>query len=234
MARRALFALSGLLVLYLFIAYFIAPTAWKVGTRHQIHPGLDMAPTITRTGAGIPGDPINIAIIATEDDLASALEDAGWYPPVPTTVKSSLRIAGSSLLRRPYVDAPVSNLYVWGRKQDLAFEKPVGHDPRRRHHVRFWQSESLDAEGRPIWVGAATFDTRAGVSHTTGQFTHHIAPDVDKERAVLLLDIERTGWLRQFTWIDNFQPAKHGRNGGGDAYYTDGRLALAVIARFTF
>jgi hypothetical protein len=234
MARRGLFAISSLLVLYLFVAYLLMPAAWRIGTRHQLHPGLDMAPTITHTGSGIPADPINIAIVANEDDLVYTMQDAGWSPPDPITVKSSLRIAGNSILHRPYVDAPVSNLYVWGRKQDLAFEKPVGHDPRRRHHVRFWQSESLDAEGRPIWIGAATFDSRAGVSHTTGQFTHHIAPDVDKERAVLLLDIERTGWLRQFTWVENFQLPKHGRNGGGDVYYTDGRLALAVISRSAF
>ena len=30
--------------------------------------------------------------------------------------------------------------------------------------------------------GGATFDERVGLSHTTGQITHHIAPDVDTER----------------------------------------------------
>jgi hypothetical protein len=33
-----------------------------------------------------------------------------------------------------------------------------------------------------FWLGAATFDTRVGFSHTTGQVTHHIGPDVDAER----------------------------------------------------
>ena len=51
----------------------------------------------------------------------------------PITLKSSLRIAESTDLP-PLVcgeDAPVSNLYLFGRKEDLAFEKPVGDDARR-------------------------------------------------------------------------------------------------------
>src|SRR5271168_2343313 len=47
----------------------------------------------------------------------------------------SARIVADSVLRRPDDDAPVSNLFLFGRKQDLAFEQPVGGGPRRRHHL---------------------------------------------------------------------------------------------------
>ena len=63
---------------------------------------------------------------------------AKWYPADRLTWRSCLRIADASVLRRAYADAPVSNLYLFG-EEDLAFEQPVGRDPRQRHHVRFWR-----------------------------------------------------------------------------------------------
>src|SRR6185369_11715834 len=101
---------------------------------------------------------------------------AGWHAADPLGLRSDLEIAADTVLARPYEDAPVSNLYLFGRKEDLAFEQPAGDDPRRRHHVRFWKSSKVDDQGRPAWVGSATYDQRVGLSHTTGQITHHIAP----------------------------------------------------------
>jgi hypothetical protein len=124
----------------------------------------------------------------------------------------------------------VSNLYLWGRKEDLAFEQPVGDDPERRHHVRFWRSGEVDETDRPLWIGAATYDMGVGFSHTTGQITHHIAPDVDAERDKLIDDLRRAGQLRQVVWIEHFHQVLRGYNGGGDPYHTDGRLAVGVIA----
>jgi LssY C-terminus len=173
---------------------------------------------------------LNIALIATEAELIRAMLAAAWHPADPLTLESSLRIASSTVFHRPYVDAPVSNLYLWGRKEDLAFEQPVGDDPERRHHVRFWRASAVDDTGRPLWIGAATFDTRVGFSHTTGQITHHIAPDVDAERDKLMDDLRRAGQLSQVSWIAHFHQTLTGYNGGGDPYHTDGRLAVGVIA----
>src|SRR2546427_628383 len=79
--------------------------------------------------------------------------------------------------------------------QDLAFEKPAGRSASRRHHVRFWRSGELGQGGEPLWIGAATFDRSVGLSHRTGQVTHHIAPDVDTERDGLVADLVRAGQL---------------------------------------
>src|SRR5205085_1874209 len=102
------------------------------------------------------------------------------------SLKSCLEIAEATVLKRPYEDAPVSNLFLWGRKEDLAFEQPVGDNPRERHHVRFWSAEKKDENGRPAWFGSVTFDKSVGISHTTGQVTHHIAEDLDDERDRLM------------------------------------------------
>jgi hypothetical protein len=215
------------LLLYLLVAYLALPMGWR--RYEKRHPALANAPTLTHTKTGIPGDPLNIVLIATEDDLHRAILAAGWFPADPVTLESSLRIAADTVLRRSYDDAPVSSLYLFGRKQDFAFEQPVGDDPRRRHHVRFWKSAEIDDQGRPAWLGAATFDEKVGLSHTTGEVTHHIGPDVDAERDKLLADLQRAGKLAGVQWIDNFQPRHEGKNGGGDLWRTDGRLGVGIV-----
>ena len=74
----------------------------------------------------------------------------------------------------------------------MAFEKPVGHSPKERHHVRFWRTEKLD-EGRIVWIGSAAYDIGVELSRTTGQITHHISPDVDAERDLIVADLTRAG-----------------------------------------
>jgi hypothetical protein len=186
-------------------------------------------PRITVTGNGIKGDPLNIALVGTEEEIDAAMLAAGWLPADPLTLRSSLRIAAGTVLRRSYETAPVSNLFVWGHKQDLAFQQSVGNDPRRRHHVRFWKSEKVDENGRPLWAGAATFDTSVGFSRTTGQITHHIDADVDTERDKLLGDLQHAGVIAQVDWLDGFHEKLEGRNGGGDPWHTDGRMPVAYL-----
>ena len=71
----------------------------------------------------------------------------------------------------------MSTLLYDGRKQDLAFEKPIGESADQRNHVRFWMVIDKGVEGRPVWLGSATLDQSVGLNDYTGQFTHHIAPD---------------------------------------------------------
>jgi hypothetical protein len=214
---------------YLLCACFLLPLSWAGSEKP--HPALDDVPRITHTGRGIPGDPLNVAFVGSLEELHLALLESGWFPADPVTLKTSLRIAAGTIFHRTYVDAPVSKLVVWGRRQDLAFEQPVGKDPRRRHHVRFWRAESLDNNRRPLWIGAATFDTRVGLSHTkTPQITHHIDPEIDRERDKLVTDIMRSGNLSTIYWVDGFQEKLQGKNGGGDPYRTDGRLEVGVLA----
>jgi hypothetical protein len=226
--RAVLAGALAALSLYLLIAYLVLPWAWR---RHERrHPALADAPTVTHTADGIPGDPLNIALIGTEEELHRAMLAASWYPADPITLRTSLRIATDVVFKRPFDQAPVSPLFLFGRKEDLAFEKPVGTNPRERHHVRFWRSEEVDDAGRPLWFGAATFDTHVGLSHDTGQITHHIAPDVDDDRNLLIDDLERAGMVADVDWIDDFHTARQGKNGGGDPWHTDGRLAVGLIA----
>ena len=120
------------------------------------------------------------------------------------------------------------SVLVW-RKEDLAFEQPVGDNPRHRHHVRFWRTDEFDEDGRPVWVGSAIYDKKVGLSRTTGQITHVTAPDIDAERDFLFHCLEQTGDLSETYVLDDFHKVRKGRNGGGDPWETDGRLFVGII-----
>jgi len=192
----------------------------------EIQSALDDVPRVTLTTTGTHGDPINVGLIGTKDELIAAMVAAKWQPADPITFKSSAKLVKSVVLRRPDEKAPVSNLYLWKRKQDLAFEQEVGKNASRRHHVRFWES-TKQVNGRPLWLGAATFDTKVGFSHKTGLPTHHIDANIDADRDKLMNDL--TGQLLSTEGIEKFQPKHDGRNGGGDPYRTDGKLLLGVL-----
>jgi hypothetical protein len=208
------------------IAYFVAPALWELAMRGR--PDLAQVQHLTTTSDGHPGDPVNLALIGTEAAVVRAMQSAGWSPADPVTLQTSLRIAADSVLRRPDPDAPVSSLLLFGRRQDLAFEQPVGDSPRQRHHVRFWRWDRTEG-GTPVWFGAATYDERVGLSYTTGQVTHHIAPDVDAERDRIARELAGSGCVASTRWIDDFHGEREGRNGGGDPWRTDGRLAVLTL-----
>jgi hypothetical protein len=50
-------------------------------------------------------------------------------------------------------------------------------------------------EGRPVWLGDATFDRSVGVSEYTGAVTH-IGADIDAERALLAAIWRPREWWR--------------------------------------
>lgn len=217
----------GILFLYLITAYVLLPFEWERYVTH--HRALNNIPQITYTGNRIPGDPLNVALIGSEDAVKKIMVLAKWYPADPLTLKSCLGIAEATVLKRPYDAAPVSNLYMFGRKEDLAFEQPVNNNPRKRHHVRFWLCPNKSASGEPVWVGSGSFDDSVGLSHTTGQITHHISSAVDEERDHILSDLQATGDLTSTSTMHNFHTVTTGKNGGGDPWHTDGDLRVGVI-----
>ncbi len=225
--RRAVRLIVFMLMIYLVLAYLLVPACWK--RHHSRHPALDDLPRITRTASQIPGDPLNLALIGTEADVLEAMLVSGWHPADPLTLRSSLRIARTTVLRQAYDTAPVSHLYLWGRAEDLAFQQPVGGDPRKRHHVRFWRSGQVDVQDRPLWAGAATYDERVGFSRTTGQITHFISEDVDAERDYLLSELQRAGALTDTLILEGYHQKRTGKNGGGNPWRTDGDVKVGVL-----
>jgi predicted outer membrane lipoprotein len=225
-ARRILRVAVGALGVWLALAYGILPAVWS---HYEHHRGLEQSPRITRTADGAPGDPLNVGLVATDAELRAAMARAGWRVAAALGLRSDVEIAGSVVLDRPDPTAPVSDLFLFGRKQDVAFEKEAGESAKQRHHVRFWRWDAQGVGGRPLWIGSATFDRGVGLSHRTGQVTHHIAPDVDADRDMLLASLEAVGQLEREYLVTGLGYTLWGRNGGGDRYFTDGELAVGVV-----
>lgn len=227
-AKFSLFLLAFFISAYVVTAYEFLPSGWRIVERR--HPAIDAMGTRALTKDGIPGDPLNVCFVGSMDELIKLFHLAGWQPADAVTFQSSLKIALASAAHKSYPSAPVSPLFVNGKMQDLSFERAEGVDPSKRHHVRFWNSSKLDFADRQLWIGAATFDRSIGLSRTTGQITHHIAPKIDQERDQLIKDLQAVVGL-SVQWIDNFQDNRAGKNGGGDEYETDQRLAVFSLRK---
>lgn len=221
-------AFVACLAAYLALAYGLAPALWKHYEHQPAIAGLAMT---TVNAMDIAGDPLNVGLEGSQEDVLCSMNAAGWSPADPITLASSVKIIGSVLLDRPYAQAPVSHLFYQGRREDLAFEKASGKSPDTRHHVRFWKAVEAGDNGRPVWLGAATFDSGVGVSHYTGQVTHHIAPDIDAERDLLAGDLAGAKRVEDIYETSGIGPTLNGRNGGGDRYFTDGEILFSRLAQ---
>ncbi len=181
-------------------------------------------PKITHTRSGAAGDPINLVFVGTKDQIMHSFQQAGWLLPDPITPQTSAKIAADSLAHRSYPTAPVSNLYVFGRVQDLAFEKPT-NDIANRGHIRLWKTGTLIG-GQLVWIGQASYDSGIELSGTNHLPTHHIAPTVDLERNAVGADLEKTGLVKEEVSVAFTPPIVYAHNGGGDYYASDGEVLV--------
>jgi len=224
--KVALIVVAAVVAGYGLVAYILLPTAW---THYEHQKGLAGVPMLTQTAQGIPGDPINVGLVGSKEDVVCAMHAAGWYPADPITLRTTIEIVGSVVFDRPYDDAPVSHLFFQGRREDLAFESPDGKSPMRRNHVRFWKVLDRGDEGRMVWLGAATRDRGIGFSRYTGQVTHHIAGNVDAERDRLTGDLVSAHVVAALYQVTGIGPTLNGRNGERDLYYTDGEVKISRL-----
>jgi hypothetical protein len=198
----------ALSLVYALAAYVLLPRIVRMSLKILQRKSV---PSFTVTGDGFPGDPVNLVLMGEFSRLRAAFLGAGWTEAAPLNLASSWRMAVSFVLNRPYPAAPFSTLFLFGRAQDIGFQKAIDMSPRKRHHVRFWalslerSDEPLNDPGfwlnadRPpidepaLWVGAGTRDTGLSFTKFTFQFTHATADDVNTERDFIIAELEKTG-----------------------------------------
>ena len=187
-------------------------------------PAAAPGPGCTRTAEGIPGDPLNVAFTGSRAEVVAAMTRPAGDAADRITLASGWRDAASILLDRPYPSAPVSTHFLFGRPQDLAFERVDGQSPRRRHHVRLWQT------GDSAWIGAATFDRvgRGIALHGRGHAPHR--PRRRRERHTLFEDLAPRGPARadRRPTGRRAEPSK-AATAAATATGTDGRLWTGVL-----
>lgn len=190
----------------------------------------EVIPTTNFARDGHPCDPLNLRIVGGADQLSAAFVSAGWYRADEITLITSARISLDAVFGRKYSTAPVSDLYLFGRKQDFAFEKP-GRTVRQRDHVRFWRNPIDAVDGRPLWIGGATRDAKVELSKANHLPTHGIAPDVDNERALIVGDLIHAGWVIAEEMVASFPGPTQQKNAMGDPFHTDGKAAHLTLVK---
>ncbi|MGH9470243.1 MAG: LssY C-terminal domain-containing protein [Terriglobia bacterium] len=181
------------------------------------------APQRSSTQKGAPGDPLNLVLIGSESQIRAAFEKAGWDIPaarqrnaIAKTVQAVIQGVGDNA-------APISNLYLYRRPQDLAFEK-VLNTFAMRHHLRLWKAPLQTPDGRQIWLGAAVHDT--GYDIHPGVASHATDPHLDEERAKVGADLISVGSVEAGQLVTPPHPLSTGYTGTGGAWDTDGKLLV--------
>jgi len=174
----------------------------------------------TRTPDGLLGDPVNIGLIGTEEQIHQVMQDAGWTRADDVTLVSSWKIILSTITRRSYAEAPVSPLKIFGKTQAFAYQKEVDGNPEKRHHVRFWKTPDgwlLPGGHQVDWLAAGTYDSGVGFSFFTLQVTHRIDAETDFERDYIVESIQYAHPETHVEILHDFSSGYHARNGGGGA-----------------
>jgi hypothetical protein len=154
-------------------------------------------------------------------------------------------MARTFVLNKSYPTAPFSTLYLFGRGQDIGFQKAIDDSPRKRHHVRFWALSLERAEAtlgtadfwlntdRPpldtsvLWIGAATKDTGFSLTKLTFQITHATDPDTNIERDYILDELKKNGAIIDVNMYRARQLLPVARV---NHYVTDGEVVVASLA----
>ena len=194
------------------------------GVSESIQQLLMDAPQRVVGAGGKPGDPLNLVVVGTIDEIRQAFRDADWFEAARKTGASVYRIVRAMGGDEGYDAAPVSDLRLYGRIQDLAVEKML-NTFTKRHHLRLWRSTVITAQGREIWVGAATHDI--GMDIRPGVVSHAIDTDLDDERAKVGADLVATGRMRTAQLVTRPDPLCEGKTATGGTWKTDGKL-LAI------
>ncbi|CUW05827.1 LssY C-terminal domain-containing protein [Leuconostoc gelidum subsp. gasicomitatum] len=219
------------LTIWLLSSYVIAPKVNRFISNHYL-PNYFIGRSVTSDG--LLGDPVNIAINGSEENMKNIFLESGWHIADNLTFKSSVKIVIASLLKNSYPTAPVSTLYLFNDKQSFAFEKEINNNPRRRHHIRVWKTPGnwyLPGGYKTDWLCAATFDQKVGLSLYNGQITHKIIGNVDQERDFVLNTFKNSNISYQINVVENFTTGYHSKNGGGDRIYTDGALPFVDLSK---
>ena len=222
-------------------AYVILPRAIRLGLR-ILQRG--RVPSYTITGDGLPGDPVNIALVGTLQQLRSAFAGIGWSEADRLGVATSWGMIRAFVLNSPYPTAPFSTLYLFGRGQDVGFQKAIDNSPRQRHHVRFWAlslTRAQDTWGsvrfwintdrpaedeRVIWIGAGTRDTGLSLTRLSYQITHATDSDTNAERDYIMAELTKDRMIEVATIYRHGQLLPTERV---NHYVTDGEVTLARL-----
>lgn len=178
--------------------------------------------TSDRSGR-VPGDPVNVAFLGSQEGLEKAFAAASWNLAYRSTRAHLIRGVGDAILGRQDLSAPVSPQYYSGHSEDLAFER-ASPSARIRHHVRFWRTDSTVA-GDSVWVGSANQDIGLLIK-VHGIPTHRIDSLIDLERELVVRELQAGRCIRIHGYASLPGAAGRGVNAARQRFVTDQLVAV--------
>jgi len=178
------------------------------------------------------GDPLNFVIVGESQDVLNSLSRSGWSFTHRINLRTIRREVGAAIGGEAYSVAPVSSLYAFGRKQDVALQR-ARQSIAQRNHLRLWLAP-FRFEERPVWIGQVSRDI--GIKMTTKSptlTTHIIDPQVDLTREYLLHSLFAEGLVDRFGFVKGSAagtPAQPRMNLTGDPYFSDGMRLVVILS----
>ncbi len=187
---------------------------------------LAAAPRRVKNKKGGEGGPLNLVLIGGKQEIAAAFEKAGWTKAQDENANSLWKTFEAVVKGTGYDAAPMSTLYMYGRPEDMAFEKML-NTFTHRHHLRIWKAPADAPDGRPIWMVVADHDN--GFDIRPGVISHSVDPHVDLERAKVGADLAMTGMVAAEELVSVSNPARSGVTATGGAWESDGRVQIVDL-----
>lgn len=177
----------------------------------------------TQNDSGHASDPVNLYLHGSLDQLTRTFQRAGWTkldaPSTGNNVKYGIAAVAyeaekgvlgvwnwltgrhdkpSNGLTNEVNEQPATAQTLDGRPTAIAFGKdtdPLGG----RHHLRIFDTGTVDAQGQKVWAVAASHDTAIefAPNHPESLFFHHVVdPNADHERDLVLRDLRQAGAVK--------------------------------------
>ncbi len=233
----------AIFITYVLAAYVLVPSLIRLF--RILYPARHL-PLYCVTPDGFASDPLNIGVICTRRQLITAMEQSGWHLADPHHIRYLFRVLVGTVFDWTYNNAPVSSLYLFGRKQDLAFEIPLKNGGSR-HHVRFWATtydrgkrinvrrihwhhRKAHVQGdNLLWVGAASLDAGFGFIRHNLQVTHSIAPDTNQERELIVRQLEEQKLIKKTETINLGKPYRLVNRVLRGFFHADGNMTIVTL-----
>ena len=229
--NKIVLIIPGLLAVFALVASpFLVPIQQVITTPTSItlqtidENTIQKLPLYSETLTGSRMEPINFIYVGYENQLVSTFVNHGWYRADKSTISNTLRALAVGFQGQQYLTAPVTPSYLNYKPENIAFQQSTAtHSLKQRHHTRLWRTDYALPDGRPIWVGTASFDEGIEFAGAAKLPTHHIDPNIDGERNFIIKSLGL-----QSNLVTVVQP-QLGKNASGDDFFTDGKAALIFL-----
>lgn len=172
---------------------------------------------------GTLGGAVNLVLIGSQEEIRAAFMKARWTEAKEEKGGALWKTFEAVINGRGYDAAPMSTLYLFGRSEDMAFEKML-NTFAMRHHLRIWKAPGIASDGREIWLVAADHDN--GIDIHPGVISHATDPHVDAEREKVGADLGMTGLVKAEELVTPPHPLHAGFTATGGAWETDGKVLV--------